>query len=61
VPQQAHTSVYLPSTTPSSQYSGAYKAAPYSKQGGGKKPPNESELRQYGSKHASNIKDVKKS
>jgi hypothetical protein len=30
VPKQAHTSVYVPSMTPSSQYSGAYKGASYS-------------------------------
>jgi hypothetical protein len=61
VPQQAHSSVYVSSTTPSSQYSGAYKCAPYSRQGCGKKPPNESELRKRGFEHARNTKDVKKS
>jgi hypothetical protein len=61
VPQQAQSSVYVPSTTPSSQYSGPYKGAPYSGQGGGKNPPNESELRKHGFEHARNIKDVKKS
>jgi hypothetical protein len=61
VPQQAHSSVYVPSETPSSQYSGGCKGAPYSGQGGGKKPPNESELRKRGFEHACNIKNIKKS
>jgi hypothetical protein len=36
VPQQEHSSMYIPSTTPPSQYSSAYNGAPYIGQGGGR-------------------------
>jgi hypothetical protein len=60
VPQQAHSSMYVSSTTPSSLYSGAYKGTPYSGQGGGKKPPNEGELRKRGFEHACNTKILRR-